>query len=446
MLQKRTSAPASWRPRSSCPDSNDHASAARMLSFSSVSRSSQAACPARVSSGSAVSASSTSASRCRSRDVLELAALREPLERVLADRLEHPEPRLALGALGLADEPVVDERGDAVQHLAELEPERAAGDGLGGLERAPRRRRRGARRAPCPCRRAGCSSTRSRRGASPARRRRQEREALLLEPREDLLRRHQLDAGSRHLDRERDALEPRADLRDGRAGCPVSSKLGFASCARSRRARPPGSRRCRPRLRARRAAAPAYSRSPRTRSGVRLVATTFRPGARVEELADRRRRRQHLLEVVEHEQRRPVAEALGDRLGERLLGDSRTPSTLGDRGADEVARPASARGRRSTPPRTRRCRVVAASSARRVLPVPPSPLSVTRRTRLSEQLEHRRELVVAADDRRGGHRQSRLRRRRRRDACDMTVATTAPVVAGARRARRVRRRSSRGTT
>ena len=35
----------------------------------------------------------------------------------------------------LADEAVVDERGDAVEHLAELEPERLAGDGLGGLER-----------------------------------------------------------------------------------------------------------------------------------------------------------------------------------------------------------------------------------------------------------------------------------------------------------------------
>ena len=56
--------------------------------------------------------------------VLELAALGKPLERVLANRLEHLEPRLALGALGLADEPVVDERGDAVQHLTELEPER----------------------------------------------------------------------------------------------------------------------------------------------------------------------------------------------------------------------------------------------------------------------------------------------------------------------------------
>src|SRR5262249_37540800 len=43
----------------------------------------------------------------------KLASLREPLDRVLADRLEHAEPRLALGALALTDEPVVDERRNA---------------------------------------------------------------------------------------------------------------------------------------------------------------------------------------------------------------------------------------------------------------------------------------------------------------------------------------------
>ena len=58
--------------------------------------------------------------------LVELARLGEPLERVLADRLEHAEARLAVGALALADEALVDERGDAVEHLAELEPERLA--------------------------------------------------------------------------------------------------------------------------------------------------------------------------------------------------------------------------------------------------------------------------------------------------------------------------------
>ena len=189
-----------------------------------------------------------------------------------------PEARLAVGALGLADEAVVDERRDAVEHLAELQPERLARDGLGGLERGaadedaePREERLAARR------RAGCSSTRSRRGAcswpppppvsktsrfSPSRA-------------DDLLRRQQLHARSRQLDRERHALEAAADLGD-RADVVVGeleARLGLLRAldeelhrgrvgrgrrpARARRAAAPGTR-----ARRGRAAAPGSSRAP----------------------------------------------------------------------------------------------------------------------------------------------------------------------------------------
>ena len=137
MLQKRTSAPASRSPSSTCPDSIDQASAARMLSFSSLEPLEPDGLPGPDQLGLGGLGELDVAAEVTVACVLELAALGEPLERVLANRLEHLEPRLALGALGLADEPVVDERGDAVQHLAELEPERRSGDGLGGLERGP---------------------------------------------------------------------------------------------------------------------------------------------------------------------------------------------------------------------------------------------------------------------------------------------------------------------
>jgi hypothetical protein len=46
-----------------------------------------------------------------------IAALAQPLERVAADRLQHPEPRRLVGPLG-PDEALVDERSDAVEGVA----------------------------------------------------------------------------------------------------------------------------------------------------------------------------------------------------------------------------------------------------------------------------------------------------------------------------------------
>ena len=134
--------------RGRLPDSNDHASAARMLSFSSLSRSSHAAWPARVSSGSAVSASGGSA-RWRSR---EGSSRRSPkASSAAADGLEHAEPRLAVG-LFLPDQ-LLSTAARSRRDLAELEAERAADDRLGGVDVRPRTKTPGGQRRPSPCRR-----------------------------------------------------------------------------------------------------------------------------------------------------------------------------------------------------------------------------------------------------------------------------------------------------
>ena len=67
-------------------------------------------------------------------EVVELAVRLEPFERVLPDRLEQAEARLAVGAVGLADEALVDERREALEHLAQVRL--VAADGVGDLQRA----------------------------------------------------------------------------------------------------------------------------------------------------------------------------------------------------------------------------------------------------------------------------------------------------------------------
>src|SRR6185437_8344641 len=62
--------------------------------------------------------------------VVGLAKLRESLERVLTDDLEHPEPRLTVRSLALSHETLVDERGEPFEHRAV-----ATADGLRGWKR-----------------------------------------------------------------------------------------------------------------------------------------------------------------------------------------------------------------------------------------------------------------------------------------------------------------------
>ena len=136
--------------------------------------------------------------------------LGEALACELADRLEHREP-----AVSLADEALVDERGERLQV--------AVADSLRRLERPAAGEDREARQslllmlleqvvAPGDRRPQRLLSLGSIPGAT-----REEREPLL-QPREQGIRRQDLDARGRQLDRERQAVEAAADLGDGAVG------------------------------------------------------------------------------------------------------------------------------------------------------------------------------------------------------------------------------------
>ena len=127
-------APASASPLLDQP----RPSAARRLSCSASSRSSHGAVGRglRAARGSACSASARHQAAWRRADGAVLAAGRQPLQRELADRLQHPEARLAGPARSLRpQQALVDQRRDAVEDVeAEARP-RAAADRLGRLQR-----------------------------------------------------------------------------------------------------------------------------------------------------------------------------------------------------------------------------------------------------------------------------------------------------------------------
>ena len=142
----------------------------------------------------------------------------------------------------------------------------------------------------------------------------------------------------------------------------------------------------------------AYSRSPRRWSGARLVTSTRSAGDRCQQIRDERRRVQDLLEIVEHQQRGlTVARELGaSRQVERRrvhhskgLGDCRRH----ERGVPNRRQPR--RTAHGTPSAGFAC---ASSSARRVFPAPPGPVSVMRRVAGSEsQLPQRLHVGIAAE-------------------------------------------------
>ena len=137
-----------------------------------------------------------------------VAALGQPLERVLAHRLEHPE-----APLGGGDEALVHERGEPVERLAGRTPPRPP------RASSRRRRRRAARTAPARRHRAGRSSSRSSarsvcwrsgasRGPALSRSSRRSRRSRIAG------RGEQLAARGGELDRERQAVEALADALD----------------------------------------------------------------------------------------------------------------------------------------------------------------------------------------------------------------------------------------
>ena len=159
--------------------------------------------------------------------------------------------------------------------------------------------------------------------------------------------------------------------------------------------------------------------------GSRLVASTVTDGqARARRSTTTARRVDDVLAVVEHEQRPFVGEG-ADRLGPAPA----RPSTRGCRARSRWPRPPDHLGRsapaRPTTRRRRRRRRHRAPTcwAKRVLPTPPGPVSVTtRRSVVAEEQGDGGQLVDPADERRQRDRQVRGRSRRGRRAAGTSVA------------------------
>ena len=281
----------------------------------------------------------------RSRTVVGVVEL---LERVFADGLEHAEAAAVAGEQG-----VVGERGDAVQRVG-------AADGFGGLQReAADEHAELGEQALRRARRAGRSSSRSRRAASagaagasrgPA----LSRSSRRVEAVEDLGGGEDLDPGGGELDRQRQPVEPRADLRDPRlvAGLELQPRVDGAGAAQEQRDRGLGRQRAEREL--------VLGRDPQRRAA---GDDQLRAG----------RRREHAAELAAPRpaparscrRRRSVCEARAPARARRATraGSSTAPSAI-------IRAPSG-----NAPPS--RC---ASSSANRVLPIPPGPVSVSSRT------------------------------------------------------------------
>ena len=289
--QKYSSALASRSSSSTLPPSPPSASAARRLSCSRSSRRARRRCLAlqtrarlpRPGRGSARRGGGASSSRS--------PLVLEPLQRVLAQRLEHREARSSAGAAARTRLLSTSEPSSVEARVADRpRPPRACS--------RPRRRRAGANSA--------CSSASSRswlqsiaaaqrllalragRAAPPV----EERQPLL-QPGEQRLRREHLRPRGRELDRQRQAVERDADLGDGAAFALVSAKSGDGACgARDEQRAPPRT------ARARSTSAPLARLGQRERrhrvlvlagEAQRRAARDERPSARARRRAARRR-------------------------------------------------------------------------------------------------------------------------------------------------------------
>ena len=203
---------------SSGSSSSDHASAARTLSCSGWTRSSQTSSP------------TTFAPRRRLGELgqplrvpqphLDGSGFLETLDREVADRLEHREARVAP-----PQQVVVDERAERLERrLAHL---------LRGLQRAAADEdaEPGERHALCPGRGGRSSSGSSPRGSAAAPARRAGRTARRFGSRSSRSRisagASSFDAGCGELDRERQTVEPPADARDLRRARRVELEAGI---------------------------------------------------------------------------------------------------------------------------------------------------------------------------------------------------------------------------
>ena len=196
----------------------------------------------------------------------------------------------------------------------------------------------------------------------------------LLQPLEQLRRRKQLHARGRELDRERQVVEARADLRDDGASRRSGRSRGGLRAPARRRAR--RRRRWGAAARGTPARPPDEAESGSSRDDLRARRCS-------EPAAELGRRLDDALDVVEDEQDRAC------RAGSRrpFPTSSRPPAFLQARGsAQPPARPApmsltSARSTKKTPSSYSSSTSAASWIARRVLPVPPGPVSVRIRAR-----------------------------------------------------------------
>ena len=278
----------------------------------------------------------------------------ELLRRVLADRLEHQEALVR---------PIAFSRLDSTSVLDRVEIR--AGDYLRGREREPAARDTEAgERAPCLVR-AGRSSIRWSHEASvgaPVRRARRSAAADRSEPLEAAPGREQPRPRRRQLDRQRQTVEPAADLADG---CVPARQLPARHCAppagrRASQRRSPGVARSRYSLLRRHAQRRSGSSRGRERRPDAASSAPRPPGAAVDDV----------LEVVqEDEELPPSAEEAGE-----VVRRPHRARDLGGHGLWSSARRAGSRRRRRAPD------VFAATwSASRVFPVPPGPVTVRSR-------------------------------------------------------------------
>ena len=176
-----------------------------------------------------------------------------------------------------------------------------------------------------------------------------------------------------------------------------------------------GSPRARRRPEERRSGSTGHTRSPATSSGSRLVATTRTPG-----LSSRAARRptRRLPAAGARSCRSTItigrsASADPDALHHVLVGlDVDTPSAAASAAGTSPTSPSGARSTKYGPNSYRPAVRAASSTARRVLPIPPVPVSVTSRLSAHSAIE-RGELALAADDRAQRGRQVRPTQARR---------------------------------
>ena len=129
-----------------------------------------------------------------------------------------------------------------------------------------------------------------------------------------------------------------------------------------------------------------------------------------------------MLEVVEQKQQLLVA----DMVGEAVPGAERLAGRL----EDEPGSRSGASGTQKTPSGKRSDASAAAWSASRVFPVPPGPVSVSKRVS-SSSVEHARELVFATEERRRRDGQVRaVQRLQRREVACRRAGRSAPARSG----------------